>query len=189
MKMNIKVRPIGPCIESEVLLKFIIKKCAEIIGQNRQSLPRIWVSLTLAAVAHDHEFYDQLKQIIDSSSASPETILGMCQNIFLPSLNRLDGVQSPEWVDAKEKYPAATEKDYQRILLYALREGKKMMDSRNYEWVKVFESLTWIGLQFYAYRLCQFEDARQSFNDDPENLVRRGVEIIKAVAYTPRNKN
>ena len=53
MKMNIRVRPIGPCVESETLLRFIIKKCAGIIGQNRQSLPPIWVSLTLAAVAHD----------------------------------------------------------------------------------------------------------------------------------------
>ncbi len=188
MRMNIRVQPVGPSVDSETLLRFIIAKCTEIIEQNRQNLPRIWVALTLAAVSPDEEFYTDLKQVV-SSSASPETILGMCLNIFLPSLNRLDGVQSPEWVDAKEKYPAATEKDYMRLLLYALREGKKMMDSRNYEWVKVFESLTWIGLQYYAYRLCQFEDARLSFNDDPENLVRRGVEIIKTVAYTPRNKN
>ena len=32
MKMNIKVHPIGPCVESETLLKFVIKKCAEIRG-------------------------------------------------------------------------------------------------------------------------------------------------------------
>jgi len=188
MKMHITVRPIGPSVDSEVLLKFIIKKCQEVIGQNRQNLPPIWTALTLAAVSHDKEFYDQLKQII-SSSASADKILRMCENILLPALDRLDGVETPEWVDAEEKYPAAEERDYKRLLLYVLREGKKMMDSRNYEWVKVFESLTWIGLQYYAYRLCQFEDARQSFNDDPENLVRRGVEIIKSVAYTPRNKN
>ncbi len=187
MKMNIKVRPIGPCIESEVLLRFIIKKCAEIIGQNRQSLPRIWVSLTLAAVAHDHEFYDQLKQII-SSSASAEQIMRLCSDIFLPALDRLDGVQTPEWADAKEKYPPAGEKDYNRILLYALREGQKMISSGTYEWVKVFESLTWIGLQFYDYRLCQFQDARERFQDDPENLVRRGVKIIRAaVGVNPRD--
>ena len=76
MKLNIVATPIGPCVESETLLKFIIKKCAEIIEQNRESLPRIWVSLTLAAVAHDQEFYNQLKQIIDSSSSSPETDSG-----------------------------------------------------------------------------------------------------------------
>src|SRR5208337_1829626 len=121
--------------------------------------------------------------------ASPETILGMCQNIFLPSLNRLDGVKTPEWVDAKEGYPPAQERDYQRILLYSLREGKKMLASGDYEFVRIFESLTWIGLQYYDFRLCQFEAVRQSFQDDPENLVRRGVEIIRAAAgVSPRNK-
>src|SRR5208283_3514895 len=141
MKMIINARPVGPCVDSEVLLKFVIAKCTEIIEQNRQSLPRIWVALALSAVAHDHEFYDQLKQII-SSSASAEKILGMCKNIFLPALDRLDGVKTPEWVDAEQKYPAAQEHDYKRLLFYALREGEKMLTSRNYEFIRVFESLT-----------------------------------------------
>ena len=103
MKMIINARPVGPCVDSEVLLKFVIAKCTEIIEQNRQSLPRIWVALALAAVAHDHEFYDQLKQIIDSSSASPEKILGMCNDIFLPALDRLDGVETPDTISQFNK--------------------------------------------------------------------------------------
>ncbi len=150
MKLNIVATPTGPCMAPELLLKFVIKKCQEVIQQGRESLPRIWVSLTLAAVAHDHEFYNELKQIIHSSSASPDKILGMCQNVFLPALDRLDGVETPDWVDAKEKYPAAQEHDYKRLLFYALREGEKMLADKNYEFVKVFEILAWIGLQYYA---------------------------------------
>ena len=73
---------------------------------------------------------------------------GMCKNIFLPALNRLDGVATPEWVDAEEKYPAAEERDYKRLLLYALREGKKMISSRDYEFVRVFEVtlLDWLAV-------------------------------------------
>ncbi len=189
MKMNITVHPTGPSIEPETLLKFVIAKCTEIIGQNRQSLPPICVSLTLAAVAHDEEFYDQIKQII-SSSTSAEQILVMCRDIFLPALDRLEGVQTPQWVDAEQKYPAAQERDYKRLLLYALREGQNMMDSGNYEFVRVFELVAWIGLQYYAYRLYQFESVRQSFQDDPENLVRKGVEIIgAAVGVSTQKKN
>ena len=189
MKMTIMARPIGPCVQSETLLRFIIEKCEEIIEQNRQNLPKIWVALTLAAVSPDEEFYTDLKQVV-SSSASPETILGVCQNIFLPSLNRLDGVATPEWVDAEEKYPAAQEKDYNRILLYALREGKKMMVSGDYEFAKVFEVITWIGLQYYDYRLCQFEAVRQSCEGDPESLIKQGIKIIKAaVGVNPTSMN
>ena len=37
-------------------------------------------------------------------------------------------------------------RDYKRLLLYALREGKKMLASRDYEFVKVFEvsHLDWL---------------------------------------------
>jgi len=190
MKMHIMARPTGPCIESEVLLRFIIKKCREVIEQNRENLPPIWTALTLAAVAHDQEFYGQLKQIISSSSASAEKVLPMCRDIFLPALDRLDGVQTPEWVDAEQKYPPAEERDYNRLLRYALIEGKKMLASGDYQFARVFEVIAWIGFQHYDYRLCQFQDARERFQDDPENLVRRGVEIIRAaVGVSTRNKN
>jgi len=190
MKLNITAVPIGPSIEPEVLLRFVIAKCAEIIEQNRQSLPPIWVSLTLAAVAHDAEFYRQLKEVISSSSDSAEQILRLCKNVFLPALDRLDGVQTPEWAKPEGKYPPAEERDYNRLLHYALIEGKKMLAGKDYEFVRVFEVVAWIGLQWYDFRLCQFEHARESFHDDPENLVRRGVEIITAATgVSPRNKN
>jgi len=188
MKMNIRVRPTGPSMKPEVLVKFIIKKCQEVIGQKRKKLAPIWVALALAAVAHDREFYDRLREVISTSSASPERILKMFRDIFLPALDRLDGVQTPEWVDAEGKYPPAEERDYQRILLYALREGKKMMDSGTYEWVKVFESLTWIGLQPYYFRLYQFECVRGSCEGDPENLIKHGIKIIRAAGVSTRNK-
>ncbi len=152
MKMNIRVQPVGPSVDSETLLKFIIKKCAEIIEQNRQNLPRIWVALTLAAVS-------PRRRILHGTQANHLFVCltrnnsGHVPEHFPAITESARWCANPEWVDAKEKYPAATEKDYKRLLLYALREGKKMMDSRNYEWVKVFESLTWIGLQFYALQV------------------------------------
>jgi hypothetical protein len=190
MKMNILVRPSGPSMDAELLVKFVMKKCQEVLAQNRKKLAPIWTVLALAAVSHDEEFYNRLKQIISSSSASPEKILGMFKNIFLPALDRLQNGQTPEWADAEEKYPPAEERDYKRLLLYSLREGQKMIDSGTYEWVKVFESLTWIGLQHYDFRLYQFEGVRQSCESDPESLVRRGVEIIRVAAgVSPGNKD
>ena len=67
---------------------------------------------------------------------------------------------------------------------------KRCSASGDYEFVGVFEVITWIGLQYYAYRLYQFESVRQSFQDDPENLVRGGVKIIRAATgISPRNEN
>ncbi len=150
MKMIISARPIGPCMESETLLKFIIKKCHEIIEQNRRE-PSPDMGIPDSSCSCPRR---RILQPISSKSSRrlphQKQILGMCKNIFLPALDRLDGVKTPEWVDAKEKYPPAKEKDYKRLLLYALREGEKMLASRDYEFVRVFEILAWIGLQYYA---------------------------------------
>jgi hypothetical protein len=46
-----------------------------------------------------------------------------------------------------------------------------------------------MGLQYYDIRLYQFEEARESFQDDPEKLVRKGMEIIRAaVGVAPRKE-
>jgi hypothetical protein len=188
MKLNITVHPSGPCMEPELLVKFVMMKCQEVMKQKNNNLAPIWVALALAAVSPDQVFYDRLKEII-SSSASAEKILGLFRDVFLPSLNRLEGGQSPEWVDAESEYPPAGERDYRKILLYALREGQKMLDSGTYEWVRIFESLTWIGLQPYYFRLYEFEEARDFFQDDPEKLVRKGMEIIRStVGLAPRKE-
>jgi hypothetical protein len=63
-----------------------------------------------------------------------------------------------------------------------------MLASRDYEFVKVLEFLLGAGLQPYAMRLYQFEAVRQSCEGDPENLVRQGVEIVRAAVSSPRKK-
>ena len=75
------------------------------------------------------------------------------------------------------------------ILGYARREAKEMMASGDYENLAVFQILMKAGLQCFSWRLAQFEDVCESQENDPQNLVRKGLEITKVTTYVARNKN
>jgi hypothetical protein len=182
MKITIRVPRSGSSAEPKLLVRFVIQRCREVTEP-----PPILVALTLAALSGDDDYYNRLKEIV-SSSDSAEKILRMCEKVFMPALGRLQDGQFPGDPDGDEKHPPPDERSCRQVLRYALREGKRMLASRDYEFVKVLEFLLGAGLQPYAVRLYQFEAVRQSFQDDPENLVRKGLEIIKVATYKPRKK-
>ena len=188
MRITVRVPRSGPRVEPELIVRFVINKCNEVIEHDRTTLPPIWAALALSAVAHDHKFHDRLKEVVASSSASANEILSLCKDVFLPALGRLQNGPSPDDPDRDEKYPAPDEKTSRRVLGYALRESRKMIASGDYEFAKVIELLTWASLVPYAMRLYQFEAVRQSCASDPESLIRQGVEILRATAFTPRKK-
>lgn len=70
-----------------------------------------------------------------------------------------------------------------------LNEGKQILDEKDFEFIRVFEFLTRAGLLWYSCRLRQLESVRESFEEDPENLVRQGIGILEAVPFTPSNEN
>jgi hypothetical protein len=70
-----------------------------------------------------------------------------------------------------------------------LTEGKRILAEKDFEFLRVFEFLTRAGLLCCSFRLYQFEAILQSFQDEPENLVRKGVEIIRAALGSPANDN
>ena len=188
MKITISVPRFNSSLESEQLVRFVMRQISETNEPDSTEPSPVLLALTLAAVSHDKKFHDRLTDLISSSSDKAEEILKMCKDVFMPALGWLQNGQSSNDPDEETEYSFPEERTCRRVLFYALREGKKMLASGSYEFVRVFESLCLIGLQCYSFRLYQFEAVRESFQNDPENLVRRGVEIIKA-AYSTRNEN
>jgi hypothetical protein len=180
------VRICRPWVEPELLGRFVICKCHEVIEKRRTRLPLIWAALALSAVTHDEDFHNRLKEVVFSSSAEAEKILGICRDVFLPALGR---IQDAQFAGGDKESPPLEERTCRRVLKYSLREGQKMLESRDYEFIKVFELLSWIGLQPYSFRLYQFVAVREMFGDDQESLIRKRVEIIEDALGIPRNEN
>ena len=112
----------------------------------------------------------------------------MSQDLFMPALGWRQNGQSSDNRDEKEEYPFPEERTCRQILRYALREGKSMTASGDYEDVEVFQIMLKAGLRCYWSRLYQFEEACESFKDDPESIVIKGLEIIRLVTFSPRKK-
>jgi hypothetical protein len=183
MRLTVRIPRSTPSAESELLIKFVLKKCAEVSEKNRPGVPPIWVALALSAIAHHKEFHAYFRQAISSSGKANETVQAF-EGLFY----RLHGGLTEGFPAIEPEYPFPHESTCKRVLRYALAEGKKMVASGDYEYVKVFQMITRAGLQCYSFRLHQFEDFCDSCEGDPENLVRQGIEIIKVAIYKPRKK-
>ena len=122
------------------------------------------------------------------SSDTAEQILRISRDLFMPALSQIGIDSLPMKPDVGEKSCFPDETTCEQVLLCALTEGRRILAEKDFEFLRVFEFLTWAGLQCYSFRLAQFEDICESFRDDPENLVRKGLEIIRVAAYSPRKK-
>jgi len=170
-------------VDPKLLVRFVIQRCREVTEP-----PVVVVALALAAVSGDHDYHNRLKEIV-SSSDSAEKILRISKDLFMPALGRLQDGQPPDAPDGNEEYPFPDEQNCNQVLLSALSEGERILTEKDFEFLRVFEFLTRTGLSCYSFRLYQFEAILQSFQDEPENLVRKGAEIIRAALGSPANDN
>jgi len=189
MKITVRISRSVPSVDPQLLVKFALQKISQVKRPSRTEPPAIWIALILAAVADDLKFYNRLREVISSSSASADKILGMSDTLFMPALGRFPYEYLSGSPNAKEEYLFPDERTCRGVLRHAVREGRKMLAEKGCdELEQVFRVLVMAGLQCYSFRLAQFEEVCESCVGEPENLVRKGMEIIRVAAYQPRKK-
>ena len=184
MKITICVPRPRLSLEPELLVRFVIRQLSEISQPDCTEPPPIVLALLLAAVAHDHEFHNHLREWVSSCADNSDEILKMTRDLFLPALG-----QTLDDPDVAEEYPFPDEQNCKQVLRFAVGEGKRELVERDFEFLRVFEFLTRVGLLCCSYRLAQFAEVCECFRDDPTNLVRRGIEIIEAIISSPVDLN
>lgn len=188
MKMTIVVPRPSPCVDPRLLVRFALRRLSETKEPDSTEPSPVLLALILAALSHDHDFYNRLKELICSSD-SAEEVLGMSKDLFIPALGQIGDRQPPDEPDGSEKNPFPDETTCGEVLLCALGEGKRILAEKDFEFISVFEFLTRTGLFCYSFRLAQFAEVCESFKDDPASLVRRGIEIMEAITFIPPDEN
>ena len=188
MKIRVKIPRSRPSVDPELLVRFVVKKCSETVESEYTEPPPVVVALALAGMSQDLNFYNRLKDLICSSDAA-DNILKVSNDLFIPALGLFQGRQSPDDPEHEGENLFPDEHNCKQVLEYALREGRKMLSEEDYEFVRVFEILIRAGLLCCSFRLLQFDEVRDSSQDDPENLIRRGIEIIESTALGPNDEN
>ncbi len=185
--MNTKIDPQetdGSAIEGSVLLEFLIKRCHDVLSSEQPSLPPILEGIGYAVLKGDEKLTAEYKEIF-SSSRSPREIIRGCVEIFQRALDRHVGDESRE--------PSQEQDDHQpsanvcrRFMMTAYREGKIMEQQSDYHFCEVFAFLASCGLQCDPEWLAEFETVRDSYKDDPENLVKIGRDILRDALFKRR---
>lgn len=168
----------APCLESCLLTKFLVQRCQETLKP-----PPVLLALALTAVSLNETFHNRLKDVVLESEEA-ERIFRISAQVFAPALDPyLQGrlLQDGESASSYEMHDL--------VLGYARLEAERMLAEGDYDFVNVFELLVRAGLMPFCFRFYEFEDAREAFRDDPENLIRRGVEIIKTTLGSPQDEN
>src|SRR5271157_1421816 len=86
-------------IEDTFLLKFLIKRYAELQLTEQPRLVSVWGGLGLVALAQNKEFQNAFKILISSSSYTSEEVLTSSIDLFLVELNRLEAADTPDYVE------------------------------------------------------------------------------------------
>jgi hypothetical protein len=175
--------------ESRLISRFIVERCSEITDGDTTEPPPIILALALAGSALDPQFHERLKSDISSGSAHAEEILTMYNSIFSPALDRFLDTNVPDIEDGDGACLAPDESLCRQVLGYALLEGERMLSEEDFRFLGVFEFLLRAGLEPYIYRLGQFESVVDSFQDNPEKLIRGGLEVIRATTDSPEAEN
>ena len=184
MKITVFVPRPSPSLDPRLIVRFVKRQLSE----TTEPSP-VLLALTLAAVSHDKKFHDRLKELVTSSSDKADEILRISRDLFVPALGQIGDRQTLDDPQDSEENPFPDEQNCNQVLSCALSEGKRILAEQDFDFIRVFEFLTRTGLSCYSFRLAQFEDVCESFQDDPENLVRQGIEIIDLVTLSPTNEN
>jgi hypothetical protein len=175
----------GPSIQPSIILRFLLKRCHEMIEDNPRKFPAVLQALGAAGLAHDEQLTKTYRENCFSSSRSTEEIIRRSMDIFQLALDQNPDeccIQQSK-TEGDDSEPDA--KFCRHILITTLNEATKMADEA--EFIEIFHILGWIGLQRDAPLLAEFEAICESRKDDPVGVIHRGREIMKQALFRRPN--
>ena len=168
----------APLLESDLLVRFLVQRCQETLEPSP-----VLLALALAAVAHDETFHNRFKEVVRESEEA-QKIFRISAEVFAPALDPYQEGRSLQ----DDESASSDETSHDLVLSYALVEAEKMLAEAEYDFVNVFAFLVRAALTPYCFRFYEFEAIRETFRDDPKNLVRKGVEIITTALGSPEDE-
>ena len=176
--------PDGPEIQESLLLKFLIKRCNDVLDSDRPMLPISLQGLGFAALDGNEQLSREFRDILSSEGRSPDEIIRGAIEILKIALDETPAQYSDP--GTKKDYHELGGKACRHVMMAAIREAKIMLHERDYRFLKVFECLGWMSLQCESEWLAEFERVRNSFVNDPEALIEAGRDILRDALFRRR---
>jgi len=186
---NNQYGPEGPEIENALLLRYLIKRYDDLLESDDRKISPILGAISIASVALDKELESVLQRTLFPLLHPDHTLLQHCKDIFQRILDRMEVEDLPERLASGDdsKYPFLGERGSRDVLIMAISEGRKMIANDDNEFGRIVELLGWIALRHYPRRMAEFHDAWRSYDTDPGEAIRNGVQVLKT-AFRIRNE-
>jgi len=172
--------PEGPEMENTLMLRYLLKRYDEMLESDDPKISTIFGAISVASVGLDKESETELRRILFPLFYPDHALLQRCRDILLQTLERIEAEELPERLPSSADDLYLDERDCRKVLVMALREGKRMISEDNFEFAKVLESIGWIALQRYPRRLNEFGEAWKSCQDDPKEATEKAVKILRS---------
>ena len=165
-------------IEDTLLLKFLIKRYAEMGQSDKPNISPVWKGLGLVGLCQNRELSNAFKTLISSDSYTVAEALESSIDLFLGELNRLEAADAPDYVD-KKSVPRPTGQRHARKLLYwSWRENIRMRREKDFEFYPIWELISWRAMEFDE-GLAEFQEKCLFSESPPEVKLQNGVDIVR----------
>jgi hypothetical protein len=178
-----------PSVEREVLLNYLISKCGE-ADQDSRRYGFACQFLGYAALYFDKRLL-WTYQDFSSPCYPPEIRFETYRRLFTQALARIQDTTVGD-IDYPEmpEHPQATKPGIcKKFLVSAMRDGRWMLDSSDFQFLSVFLLISWLGLRFDREALADFENRCVSSDTEPKDKIETGLAILKEALSPRANKH
>jgi hypothetical protein len=185
------IGPDGPEISTSEILSFLIKRFGEALASDSPTPPFLLQGLGIVALERDEELLGNYKALLGSPLLPRVEIVRRSVEIFQLALKADPDSHCPQRpADDEEEDHEPDEKCCRQIMMNAIREGRQMLEDGDDDcpYLQVFVMLGWIALSCDPLRQVEFGATCNSFADDPQGLLKAGMESLKD-AFFRRNRH
>ena len=165
-------------IEDSLLLKFLITRYSEMLQSEKPHLSPVWKGLGLVGLYQNRELGNAFKNLISSDSYTVAEALESSIDLFLGELNRLEAVDTQDYVDKKGEPRPLGQRHVKKLLYWSWRENIRMRREKDFEFYPIWELISWRAMEFDE-GLAEFEETCRFSESPPEEKLQNGVDIVR----------
>lgn len=174
----------GPGVEESLFLRFVLDRGEAYLKAKNPQIPYLWWALCYIPVSHIQDLRERIVGLSHEWSDGSSEAVSEAMSI-LRAVSDVPRVDIPVSFLQRDRVPFG-QKDCRKVLRYAYRVGRDMLEEQNWQFVPVWHVLGWIGLLADPPQLKEFESLIDSALS-PEKKLKQGQSILRASLFSPRD--
>ncbi len=180
--------PDGPEVEPTLLLRYLIEKAEELFDKKYAGLPLSFRALGVSVLSPFPELKNEFVQIVSPSDKPVSKRAKKCKKLFIEALATPQDRYSYESSGESHEQRSHDRVIANRFAWAARREGETMVERNNFEYLPIWECMTFIALQGDAEKLREFEEKCLQY-PEPAQKIEQVIPILWEVLRAKMGKN